>query len=380
MQDNLMSQNIIITEQCSSLRQLGRNALRGKWKNGIEAVILFMICLSLPQLIFDNLFGMNMANFFTNEGFTYNMDPQTYQQVYNSIPQTSLLSAIWVLLISGALMLGLMIYFLASFRGHAVVPKDVFLGFERFGKALGLFLYQYLFIFLWTLLFIVPGIIAAIRYSQAFFVLADDPEKSIRQCMDESKFMMKGNKLKYFLMLLTFVGWIVLAAIPGSLLISSVSTMTDDSTAKIAAELLAQIFLAPVNAYMFSTRAGFYEILAGHLIKETAPAPLSADQISANAPIEKIEEVIEAVETDEVIPAELPGAPETPAEPVSAPAAEALPAAEAVTEPEALPVAESLPTDEINKAATEDTTEERETLPVSEILPEAFDEEDKYHD
>ena len=59
-------------------------------------------------------------------------------------------------------------------------------------------LFQSLFIFLWSLLLIVPGIIAAIRYSQAFFILADDPSKGIRQCMDESKAMMNGNKMKYF--------------------------------------------------------------------------------------------------------------------------------------------------------------------------------------
>ena len=85
------------------------------------------------------------------------------------------------------------------FRRQIVGIGDVFTGFERYGKALGLFLFRGLFIVLWSLLFIVPGIIAAIRYSQAFFILADDPNKGIRQCMDESKMMMRGNKAKYFL-------------------------------------------------------------------------------------------------------------------------------------------------------------------------------------
>ena len=75
---------------------------------------------------------------------------------------------------------------------------DLAKSLEFYGKALGLFLFQGLFIVLWSLLFIVPGIIAAIRYSQAFFILADDPNKGIRQCMDESKMMMRGNKAKYF--------------------------------------------------------------------------------------------------------------------------------------------------------------------------------------
>ena len=347
MQENMMGQNIIITEQCSSLRQLGRNALRGKWKNGILAVVIFMICLNLPQLIFNKLFGANLANYVTSEGFTYNMDAEFYQQLYNSMPQTSVLSGIWVLLISGALELGLMIYFLASFRGHNVVPKDVFLGFERFGKALGLFLYRYLFIFLWTMLFIIPGIIAAIRYSQAFFVLADDPTKSVRQCMNESKAMMRGNKMKYFLLLLSFLGWWFLSTIPGSFLQGIVSTLSNGAVAQIIAAVIASLFMAPLYTYFFSTFAGFYEILAGHLIKETQPAPLSVDQITADAPVAQIEEVIESVESSE---------------------------SEADVEEEAAEAAEAAET------GSDLQSKEGESLPIEKILPEAFDEEDKYHD
>ena len=296
MQDTMVGQNIIITERCRSLRQLGRNALRGKWTSAILAVIIYLIVMQLPILIFNDLFGTNIANYLTDDGFTYNMDVEMYHQMYNSLPQTSVLSGIWVLLISGAMELGMMIYFLASFRGHQVGPRDVFLGFERFGKALGLFLYQYLFVFLWTCLFIIPGIIASIRYSQAFFVLADDPDKSVRQCMNESKYMMRGNKMKYFLLELSFLGWAILAAIPGSLLESITGTATTSHATIICASMISSLFMAPVYAYLYSTHAGFYEILAGHLIKETEPAPLSPDQIRTDAPLAKIEEVIEEVE------------------------------------------------------------------------------------
>ena len=352
MQDTMLGRNIIITERCSSLRQLGRNALRGKWKNAIIAMIIVMICIDLPQMIFDNLFGLNAANFFTNEGFTYGMDVEVYQQIYNSVPQSSILSLIWTLLISGAIELGTTIYFLASFRGHDVVPKDVFLGFERFGKALGLWLYQLLFITLWCMLFIIPGIIAAFRYSQAFFVLADDPSKSIRQCMDESKAMMKGNKMKYFLLGLSFIGWAILAAIPGSILQNIVTTMTDATVAKVIVGLISTLFAAPVYAYILSTMAGFYEILAGHLIKETEPIPLTADQIEVNAPVEQIEEVIEAVEASE--------------EPLDVPPQEdAGQAADAETELYGEPVQEP---------------EEKRESPNAKVLPEPLDEEDRYND
>ena len=351
MQDTMLRQNIIITERCQSLRQLGRNALRGKWRNGIMTMILYILCMTLPVLIFNQLFGMNMANYLTTEGYTYNMDAELYQQMYNALPQMSILSSVWVLLISGPMTLGLMIYFLASFRGHNVMVKDVFLGFERFGKALGLFLFQSLFIFLWTLLFIVPGIIASIRYSQAFFVLADDPNKSIRECMNESKFMMKGNKGKYFLLSLSFIGWMILASVPGSILTSIADTLNAGPAMLIVISAIASLLLAPVYTYMYSTFAGFYEILAGHLIKETAPAPLSVDQIVADAPVEKIEEVIEAVESE-------------------AAAAES-------GETELLNQSEAA---EALEEEMYGTVEEPEEIVDAEILPEPLEEEDKYND
>lgn len=217
MQDILVEQNIIITEPCKTLRTLGRNALAGKWKSTIIAMCVFLLVMQLPVAVFDALFGQNVGSLMTNNGYTYGMDADFYVNFYNNMPQTSALSGLYVLLISGAMYLGLTLYFLATFRKHNVQLADIFLGFEKFGKALGLFLFQSLFIFLWTLLFIVPGIIASIRYSQAFFILADDPDKGIRQCMDESKAMMKGNKAKFFMLSLSFIGWAILASIPSSI-------------------------------------------------------------------------------------------------------------------------------------------------------------------
>ncbi|MBQ3466683.1 MAG: DUF975 family protein [Firmicutes bacterium] len=278
MQDILVDQNIIITEPCKTLRTLGRNALAGKWKTSIIAVCIYILVLQLPVAVFDALFGRNIGSIMTNNGYTYGMDADFYANFYNNMPQTSILSSVYVLLIAGAMQLGLTLFFLATFRKHDVQPVDMFLGFEKFGKALGLYLYMSLFIFLWTLLFIVPGIIAAFRYSQAFFVLADDPDKGIRQCMDESKAMMKGNKGKYFLLSLSFIGWGLLSTIPAGIVESIGSTVSDNSFVIALFSIIGALFVAPLIAYMYSTFSGFYEILAGHLIKETMPVPVTAEE------------------------------------------------------------------------------------------------------
>lgn len=276
MQQNMIDQNIIITEPSRNLRALGRNALTGKWKIAIMASAVCTLCLSVPPAILDELFGVNVADIYYE---TFAGGYYSYTSMYDSMPAYSLLSSIYLLLVTGSFTLGLTIFFLALFRKHEVGVIDVFLGFERFGKALGLFLFQNLFIMLWTMLFIVPGIIAAIRYSQAFYVLVDDPEKSIRECMNESKRMMRGNKAKFFCLTLSFIGWIIISGIPAWILGSVAGIIGLPVFAQAIVSIVGSLFMVPVVAYMNSTFAGFYEILAGHLIKETEPAPVEPEAV-----------------------------------------------------------------------------------------------------
>lgn len=280
MQHNMMGNNIIITEPSSNLRALGRNTLAGKWKVAITAAVVYTLCLQIPPAILDSLFGINLGDYYIS-GYdaSYNMGIYTYNDIYNSMPTYSPLSGIYTLLVAGPLTLGITLFFLAMFRRQLVRVGDIFLGFEKFGKAIGLLLFQGLFIALWTLLFIVPGIIAAIKYSQAFYILADDPNKSIRQCMNESKMMMKGNKSKFFCLNISFIGWIILASLPSGILSSIMGVMQLTGLASVILAIIGGLFTVPVTVYMYSTTAGFYEILAGHLIKETEPAPIDSEII-----------------------------------------------------------------------------------------------------
>ena len=70
------------------------------------------------------------------------------------------------------------------------------------------------FIFLWSLLFVIPGIIAAYRYSMATYIFFDDPDKGAMQCIRESKAMTMGFKGQIFLLDLSFIGWLLLSVIP----------------------------------------------------------------------------------------------------------------------------------------------------------------------
>lgn len=120
---------------------------------------------------------------------------------------------ILALLVTGSLSLGLSMFMLALARRQDVRVGMLFDGFRRFGTALGAYFLMQLFIVLWMLLLIVPGILAALSYSMTFFILADNPDIGPLEAIRRSKKMMKGRRWKYFCLGLRFVGWSLLAVL-----------------------------------------------------------------------------------------------------------------------------------------------------------------------
>lgn len=70
-----------------------------------------------------------------------------------------------------------------------------------------------LFVVLWSLLFVIPGIIKAISYSQSFYIALEHPEYDANTCITESRKMMNGRKWRYFCLQLSFIGWYIVGAI-----------------------------------------------------------------------------------------------------------------------------------------------------------------------
>ena len=114
--------------------------------------------------------------------------------------------------IGGAVELGMCAYFSKRALGENADIKDEFSYFQYFGKALGLRIVTSIFIFLWTLLLIVPGIIASYRYAMATYILAEHPEMGIMEAIEASKQMMDGNKWALFCLDFSFIGWALLSA------------------------------------------------------------------------------------------------------------------------------------------------------------------------
>lgn len=94
-------------------------------------------------------------------------------------------------------------------------PKvaDLFYGYYDFTSSASLVLLVFIFTMLWSLLFIIPGIIKAISYSQAYYILAENKGMSALEAINRSKAMMEGHKMDYFILGLSFIGWSVVGMV-----------------------------------------------------------------------------------------------------------------------------------------------------------------------
>ena len=101
--------------------------------------------------------------------------------------------------------------FLMVVRGDTPEVSHAFCGFDDFFAAFKVTFLVGLFTFLWSLLFIIPGIVKSYAYSMAIYILADNKGKSARECIAESQEMTKGHKAELFVLHLSFIGWIFLS-------------------------------------------------------------------------------------------------------------------------------------------------------------------------
>ena len=125
-------------------------------------------------------------------------------------------TGIGALLLIGPLSFGLATVLLSLVRGKDKVDlADLFKGFTDGGfvRLLLLGLMQCIFIFLWSLLFWIPGIVKSYSYSMSYYLAIDHPDWDWKQCIDESRRIMNGYKWKLFVLDLSFIGWYIVGSL-----------------------------------------------------------------------------------------------------------------------------------------------------------------------
>jgi len=131
-----------------------------------------------------------------------------------------------------------------------------------------MFLWTLLLTFLWALIPIagpVLAVIAAFRYSQCYLIAQDHPELSPIDCVKESARIMKGNKMKYFCLNLSFIGWFLLAGLAGGVVGSIFTLISDSWVLGVLSSIISTAAQSPAWAYNYTARIGFYDMLTGKI-------------------------------------------------------------------------------------------------------------------
>lgn len=170
--------------------------------------------------------------------------------IFNNLLIASVFSIISFFVVIPAFEIGLTRIYIKISRNGDFEVKEIFDGFNYFLKSFCVNFMSGLFIFLWSLLLVVPGIIKAFSYAMAPFIIADDPETGVLEAISRSKVMMHGHKGELFVLILSFIGWAILSTLTLGIL---------------------YIWTAP---YMMATYTNFYN----KLLEENSPeVPAGAD-------------------------------------------------------------------------------------------------------
>lgn len=115
--------------------------------------------------------------------------------------------------VSGVLSIGFAGMALMALAGRRVNTGDVFGGFEKLDRSLGIVFLAIIKTFLWSLLLIIPGIIAQYRYAMAYYIILERPDLGVNDALKESSRMMQGHKWDFFVLQLSFILWSLLIVV-----------------------------------------------------------------------------------------------------------------------------------------------------------------------
>ena len=184
-------------------------------------------------------------------------DPALLKQ----LPATSLIVFIYSFFFTGVFNLSECLYTLTYIRNRKADYRALTESLPYYIKTLELYLLQMLIIAFWTILFVIPGIIVSINFSQAFFILADDPEKRVTQVLAESKMMMYGNRMNYVRLLIYYIPYILLAYMPAILLSGMVAKLSIGEPVLTLLSLMLDLPMFIVMGLISMGRCVFYELM-----------------------------------------------------------------------------------------------------------------------
>ena len=152
---------------------------------------------------------------------------------------------------------GFALYCMAVRRGERAEFLTLFDGFSFVGKLIGLNIIMYLFIALWSMLFVIPGLIAAYRYRFALLDLCENPDLGVMEALALSRRQSFGFKSHLFLLDMSYLGWKLLSILPSILYSLSAAysllqqTWTQFSGTSLLAAAPVDVSLSPLVLVLF---------------------------------------------------------------------------------------------------------------------------------
>lgn len=202
-------------------RSIAREALRGKW---MIAVIVGLIASLLGGLGTDgpevklniDMSGSNVSFEYadqtilsTNSGLNTELGAfLAGSAVY--IALAAIVMAVLYFVLGSIVEVGYAKFNLELLDGKEARIEDLFVYFHKWQTTATVRLLQSLYVFLWSLLFLIPGIIASYSYAMTGYILAEHPELTASEAIEWSKEMMSGNRFRLFCLQLSFIGWSIL--------------------------------------------------------------------------------------------------------------------------------------------------------------------------
>ena len=245
--------------------------MKGNTATLIMSAALFLLCIQLPIVFVEQITGLwstmdaALNEYFETNSYINIIALNDLAERYAGRMNFSFATFIFVLFVPGPLTLGLANIWLFVIRGKESFADMIFSGFGSFTRVVAMDTFRRILIVLWSILLIVPGVIAYYRYNLAFFLIADNPEMRSFEAVSLSKYYMQQNKMNRFYLDLSFIGWLALSFLAFYLINNGVivAILLTGNEVNLFIELLimallASIVFAPVLAYRGVAAAEYY--------------------------------------------------------------------------------------------------------------------------
>ncbi len=226
----------------SEFRRRAREALRGKW--ALAAAVSFLAALLGANITSSGSFSFSIPSSSSEESELSPALEQFIEQwigVIIVVLIVVLLIAIIIglvqFILGGVIALGYAKFGLDLVDGKEASFSTLFSQFNRFGEGFCMRLLMNIFLTLWTLLFIIPGLVKAYSYAMTPFILAENPHLSANEAITKSRQLMDGHKSELFYLDLSFLGWILLSIFAPLIGTALVSCYTHTSRAAFYREI-----------------------------------------------------------------------------------------------------------------------------------------------